>query len=133
SNSAVLPEVNMPGMTGLETLKSIRQFDPTITVLIITAHGNIRDAVEAMRDGAFNYIEKPVQQADSEELVDKATTARSLLTETGLSSPKMKLENSAGPASDNNDEFIGQSSRMRSVFEIIQRVGLVNTSVLIRG
>ena len=121
----VLLDVNMPGMSGLETLKEIRQFDPTISVLIITAHGNIRDAVEAMRDGAFNYIEKPVQQADIEELVEKATTAHALLTETGLSSPKMKL--------DDGEEFIGSSSQMRSVFQVIQRVGAVNTSVLIRG
>jgi DNA-binding NtrC family response regulator len=121
----VLLDVNMAGISGLETLKEIRQLDPTISVLIITAHGNIRDAVEAMRDGAFNYIEKPVQQADIEELVEKATTAHSLLTETGLSSPKMTL--------DDGEEFIGSSSQMRSVFQVIQRVGAVNTSVLIRG
>jgi two-component system response regulator AtoC len=125
----VLMDVNMPGMSGLETLKEIRKFDPTISVLIITAHGNIRDAVEAMREGAFNYIEKPVQQADIEELVEKATTAHALLTETGLSSPKMKL--------DDGDEFIGSSAegsaKMRTVFEVIQRLGAVNTSVLIRG
>lgn len=121
----VLLDVNMPGISGLETLKEIRSLDPMITVLIITAHGNIRDAVEAMRDGAFNYIEKPVQQADIEELVEKATTAHALLTETGLSSPKMKL--------DNGEDFIGNSSQMRSVFQVIQRVGAVETSVLIRG
>ena len=121
----VLLDVNMPGMSGLETLREIRQFDPTISVLIITAHGNIRDAVEAIREGAFNYIEKPVQQADIEELVEKATTAHSLLTQTGLSSPKMKL--------DDGEDFIGSSSQMRSVFQVIQRVGAVNTSVLIRG
>ena len=49
---------------GLEALREIREFDPSIPVLIITAHGNIRDAVEAMREGAYNYIEKPVQEAD---------------------------------------------------------------------
>jgi DNA-binding NtrC family response regulator len=86
-----------------------------------------------MREGAFNYIEKPVRQADIEELVGRASTAHALLTETGLSSPKMKL--------DNGDEFIGsaaqssgqESKKMRTVFEVIQRLGAVNTSVLIRG
>jgi DNA-binding NtrC family response regulator len=121
----VLLDVNMPGLSGLETLREIRQFDPSISVLIITAHGNIRDAVEAMREGAFNYIEKPVRQNDIEELVQRAGTAHALVRETGLSSPKLKL--------DDGEEFIGSSSKMRSVFQIIQRVGMVNTSVLIRG
>jgi two-component system response regulator AtoC len=121
----VLLDVNMPGMSGLETLKEIRNFDPSISVLIITAHGNIRDAVEAMREGAFNYIEKPVQRNDIEELVQKASTAHELIQETGLSSPKLKL--------DNGEDFIGSSSKMRTVFQIIHRVGMVNTSVLIRG
>ena len=50
----VLLDVNMPGISGLEVLRDIRNHDPSITVLIITAHGNIRDAVEAIREGAYN-------------------------------------------------------------------------------
>jgi two-component system response regulator AtoC len=121
----VLLDVNMPGISGIETLKEIRAFDPSISVLIITAHGNIRDAVEAMREGAFNYIEKPVQRNDIEELVEKASNAHTLIQETGLSSPRLKF--------DDKEEFIGTSSKMRSIFQVIQRVGVVNTSVLIRG
>ena len=121
----VLLDVNMPGMSGLDVLREIRSFDPSITVLIITAHGNIRDAVEAMRDGAYNYIEKPVQQSDIEDLVKKASQAHALVQEMGLSSPKLTL--------DNGEQFIGNSSQMRSVFSVIQRLGQVNTSVLIRG
>ncbi len=121
----VLLDVNLPGMSGLEVLRDIRAFDPTISVLIITAHGNIRDAVEAMREGAYNYIEKPVRQPDIEALVRKASEAHALVQEMGLSSPKLLL--------DNGDEFLGHSHQMRSVFQVIQRLGNVNTSVLIRG
>jgi DNA-binding NtrC family response regulator len=121
----VLLDVNLPGMTGLDCLREIRAFDPTISVLIITAHGNIRDAVEAMRLGAYNYLEKPVQQADIENLVKKAGEAHALVHQTGLSSPRITL--------DDGEQFIGDSQEMRSVFQIIQRVGQVNTSVLIRG
>ena len=121
----VLLDVNLPGMSGLDVLKQIRQIDPTITVLIITAHGNIRDAVEAMREGAYNYVEKPVQQSDIEELMLKASNASSLVKKMGLSRPIITLEN--------GEEFIGESQQMRSVFEIIERLGHVNTSVLIRG
>src|SRR4051812_18052720 len=68
----VLLDVNLPGASGLEMLREIRAFDPSISVLIITAHGNIRDAVEAMREGAYNYIEKPVREEDLEDLLRQA-------------------------------------------------------------
>jgi two-component system, NtrC family, response regulator AtoC len=121
----VLLDVNMPGLSGLDVLKEIHSIDPSITVLIITAQGNIRDAVEAMRIGAYNYIEKPVREEDIEEMVKKARDAHTLVLESGFSSPKITL--------DNGEEFIGNSHQMRAVFQIIQRVGQVNTSVLIRG
>jgi len=121
----VLLDVNMPGRSGLEILREIRHVDPSITVLIITAHGNIRDAVEAMREGAYNYIEKPIQESDIRDLVKKASEAHALVQELGLSAPKLTL--------DNGEEFIGNSLKMREVFQVIQRLGLVNTSVLIRG
>jgi DNA-binding NtrC family response regulator len=121
----VLLDVNMQGMSGLEALREIRALDPSVIVLIITAHGNIRDAVEAMREGAYNYLEKPVQEGDIEDLVAKASEAHQLVQEVGLSSPKMTL--------DNGEEFIGTSQQMRTVFQIIARLGQVNTSVLIRG
>lgn len=121
----VLLDVNMPGLSGLEVLRLIQKKDPSITVLIITAHGNIRDAVEAMREGAYNYIEKPVQESDLQDLIKKASEARVLVKELGLSSPQLTL--------DNGEEFIGKSHQMRAVFQVIQRLGQVNTSVLIRG
>jgi two-component system response regulator HydG len=121
----VLLDVNMPGMSGLDVLREIRSRDPSVAVLIITAHGNIRDAVEAMREGAYNYIEKPVQESDLEDLIRKASEAHVLVHQLGLSSPKLTL--------DNGEEFIGNSKQMRAVFQVIQRLGQVITSVLIRG
>jgi DNA-binding NtrC family response regulator len=121
----VLLDVHMPEISGLDVLREIRSRDPSIIVLIITAHGNIRDAVEAMREGAYNYIEKPVQEGDIEDLIKKASQAHILVQELGLSSPKLTL--------DNGEEFIGKSHQMRAVFQVIQRLGQVNTSVLIRG
>jgi two-component system response regulator AtoC len=121
----LLLDVNMPGISGLEVLRRVRILDPSITVLIITAHGSIRDAVEAMREGAYDYIEKPVQENDLENLVKKASEAHVLIQELGLSSPKLTL--------DNGEEFIGNSRQMRAVFQVIHRLGQVNTSVLIRG
>ncbi len=121
----VLLDVHLPGISGLEVLREIKSHDPSITTLIITAHGNIRDAVEAMRDGAYNYIEKPVQDSDIKALIEKASQAHVMIEEMGLSSPTLTL--------DNGEEFIGRSHQMRAVFQVIQRLGQVNTSVLIRG
>jgi DNA-binding NtrC family response regulator len=121
----VLLDVNLPGMTGLEALREIHAFDPSVAVLIITAHGNIRDAVEAMRVGAYNYIEKPVRDADLEDLIRQTQDARALVQKTRLSSPKLML--------DGGQEFISGSHQMREVFEVIKRLGQVTTSVLIQG
>ena len=69
----VLLDVQMPDLSGLETLREIKRYDPSIGVLMITAHGNIKDAVESMRYGAYNYIEKPVQQEHIQEMIDQAS------------------------------------------------------------
>lgn len=121
----VFLDVNLPGMSGLEALREILRIDPTIMVVIITAHGSIRDAVEAMRDGAYSYLEKPVQQEDVEALVHKASEANSLVQATSFASPSLTL--------DTGEKFIGKTREMRAVFEVIQRLGRVNTSVFIRG
>lgn len=122
----VLLDVHLPGgRSGLEILRDLRAEDPSLVVLIVTAHGNIRDAVEAMRDGAFDYIEKPVREHEMLDLVERATQARGLAQAVGYSAPKMLLEN--------GEEFVGTSKQMRAVFSVIQRLGQVSTNVLIRG
>jgi DNA-binding NtrC family response regulator len=120
-----LLDVNLPGRTGLETLREIRAYDPSIIVILITAHGSVRDAVEAMRDGAYNYLEKPVEPLEIEEMIHRASEARNLVRETELSSPRIKLIEGEG--------FIGETRGMRQIFEWISRLGQVSTSVLIRG
>jgi DNA-binding NtrC family response regulator len=121
----VILDVNMPRKSGIEVLKEIREHDPSIIVLIITAHGKLADAVEAIKIGAFNYIEKPVQEKDILALVDKAREAHRMVEEIGFSSPTLLL--------DEGEEFIGRSNQMKSVFQLIHRLTNVSTSVLIRG
>jgi two-component system response regulator AtoC len=121
----VLLDVYLPGLTGLEAFKEIQALDPTLTVIFITAHGNVRDAVEAMREGAYHYLEKPVSETELLTMIDSAAQAHRLIQETRLSSPNLVL--------DKGEQFIGRSQKMREVFQVIQRLGRVNTSVLIRG
>jgi DNA-binding NtrC family response regulator len=118
-------DVNMPKKSGLEVLRLIKEEDPSVLVLMITAHGNVTDAVEALRIGAFNYIEKPVKETHLRALVEKASETHQKVQAVALSSPTLKLEN--------GQDFVGHSRQMKSVFSLIQRLANVSTSVLIRG
>jgi two-component system, NtrC family, response regulator AtoC len=118
-------DVNMPKKTGLEALRIIKETDPSVLVLMITAHGNVSDAVEALKEGAFNYIEKPLKESHLRGLVEKASHTHQAVQAVALSNPTLKLEN--------GQEFVGNSRQMKSVFTLIQRLANVATSVLIRG
>jgi two-component system response regulator HydG len=121
----VLMDVNMPRMTGMEALKEIKAHDPSIIVLILTAFSNVRDAVEATKEGAYNYLEKPIKAENLVYLIDKALKAHSMVRNLSLSSPVFKLPNGT--------EFVGQSTEMKRVFSVIDKLSRVDTAVLIRG
>jgi two-component system, NtrC family, response regulator AtoC len=123
--SIAILDVNMPGLTGIQALRQIKENDPSVLVLVITAHGNVADAVEALKEGAFNYIEKPLKETHLRDLVERASKTHQAVRDVALSSPTLKLEN--------GQEFVGHSRQMKSVFMLIQRLANVSTSVLIRG
>lgn len=121
----VLLDVNMPRMSGLEALKQIKNYDNSIICLILTAYSNVKDAVEAVRQGAYNYLEKPIKSDDLVALVDRALKAHSAVRALTLSSPAMN-------AGDNKD-LIGSSNEMKRIFTMIDKLSRVDTSVLVRG
>lgn len=121
----VLLDVNMPRMTGLEALKEIKAHDPSIIVIMLTAFSNVRDAVEATKEGAYNYLEKPIKAENLVYLVDKALKAQHMVKNMTLSAPVFKLPNGT--------DFIGQSSEMKRIFSVIDKLSRVETAVLIRG
>lgn len=121
----VLLDVNMPRMSGLEALKQIKAYDNSIICLILTAYSNVKDAVEAVRQGAYNYLEKPIKSDDLVALVDRALKAHSAVRTLSLSSPAMN-------AGENKD-LIGSSSEMKRIFNMIDKLSRVDTSVLVRG
>jgi two-component system response regulator AtoC len=77
---AVVTDYTMPGMNGLELLRAIRERDPALPVILLTAHGSERIAVEAMRSGAFEYVTKPFDVGDMSRVLDRALEARGLRT-----------------------------------------------------
>jgi len=121
----VLLDVNMPRMSGLEALKQIKAYDNSIICLILTAYSNVKDAVEAVRQGAYNYLEKPIKSDDLVALVDRALKAHSAVKILSLSSPAMN-------AGENKD-LIGSSNEMKRIFSMIDKLSRVDTSVLVRG
>lgn len=120
----VILDVDMPRMNGLEALRQIKEFDPGIIVIVMTAHATLNDAVQAVKDGAFNYLSKPVSSDDLLALIDKSVTAHNLISNIAASAPVMV---------EQGRKIIGNTSQMQKVFNIIHRLAKVDTPVLIRG
>ncbi len=123
----VVMDVNMPEMNGIEALIEIKKHDPSIIVLILTAFSNVQDAVVAVKEGAYNYLEKPISSDNLVALIKRALKARSLVQTMAFSAPTLSL----GDGGD--DQFVGQSDAMKKVFNIIGKLAKVPTPVLIRG
>lgn len=120
----VILDVDMPRMNGLEALRQIKEFDPGIIAIIMTAHATLNDAIQAVKDGAYNYLQKPVSSDDLLQLIDKAVNAHNLISNIAASAPVMV---------EAGRKIIGHTSQMQKVFNIIHRLAKVETPVLIRG
>jgi DNA-binding NtrC family response regulator len=121
----VMMDVKMPEMDGLEALVKIKEHDPRTFVVIMTAHSNLNDAVLAIKEGAYDYLEKPVKSDRLVEIVRKALEARELVSSLALSNPIFD--------DDVESEFVGNTAKMKEVFNLIFKLCKVDTTVLIRG
>lgn len=121
----VIMDVKMPEMDGITTLEKIKSYDPGICVLIMTAHSNLNDAVKAIKEGAFDYLEKPVEPNDLVKLVNEANKARRLVSDLKINVPIFD--------DDTESSIVGSTTRMREIFGLVHKLGHVDTTVLIRG
>ena len=119
--SLMISDVRMPGLTGLETLQRARKNFPTLPVLLVTAYADIRDAVEAMRDGALNYLAKPI---DLDELLATVHQATGLAQTEPL---KLGAEKNLPP------HIVAHSPLTSALFQQISLVAPSETRVLITG
>jgi two-component system NtrC family response regulator len=122
----VLTDIKMPEMDGITLLKAIKEIDDTIPVIILTAFGTIETAVEAMKEGAVDYLTKPISRDELTLTVGKTLRVR-LLEEENVSlreslEKKLSFEN-----------IIGLSPAMQRVFDVVRRVSATDASVLING
>lgn len=121
----VVMDVNMPEMDGITALTEIKRHDPSVIVIILTAFSNVSDAVKVVKEGAYNYLEKPISSENLIALIKRAIKARSLVETSAFSAPTLSIGTS--------DQFVGKSDVMQKVFHIISKLAKVNTPVLIRG
>ncbi|UCF66884.1 MAG: sigma-54-dependent Fis family transcriptional regulator [Acidobacteriota bacterium] len=122
----VLLDLMLPGVSGLELLRGIRSDDPQREVIMMTAHGSVETAVEAMKAGAFHYLTKPFQNDEVLLLVDSALTRRRLRRENeGLRRALAERHRFA--------RLIGRSRAMQQVYQVIKQVASARTTVLITG
>jgi DNA-binding NtrC family response regulator len=125
----VISDLKMPGMSGEELLKKVSSAYPTVPVIILTGHGSIETAVQAMRDGAFDFVTKPVNLDRLSLLSKRALSNRELvLKHQALEEEVSKLSQKRSYA-----KIIGKSSQMQQVLEVVEQVAQTKASVLITG
>lgn len=120
----VMTDIQMGGITGLDLLAEIKKRAPQTPVLVMTAFGTVESAVEAMRQGAFDYLLKPFSLSEVEARVEKALEQRRLLTENRYL--KETIRQTAG-------KMIGRSEKMQQVHRLIEKVAPHTSPVLILG
>jgi two-component system, NtrC family, response regulator AtoC len=119
----IITDLNMPRADGLQVLRHTREQYPKIPVLILTGEDSIRDCVEAMRAGAFNFLTKPFHPGDLDEIVRQAARARG--AQTG-SAPIVD-------AGEPQVALIGVSAALRAVIDTVERMARTSSTVLITG
>jgi DNA-binding NtrC family response regulator len=122
----VLADMKMPGMGGMELLRTIRQKDASLPVIIMTAYGAIETAVESMKEGAYDFITKPFEE---ERLLH---TVRRALEHQRLLQRNMDLERRIRQK-ERETFFVGESPRMKELIETIKLVARTDVTVLITG
>lgn len=123
SADIVLSDMRMPGMQGLELLRSVRKLHPSVPFVLLTAYGTIDLAVEAMREGAYDFLTKPISLDQLDVLLAQALNVG-------------KRETPAAPAQEGAtglEGMIGDSPAMREVFDKIRKVASSTATVLIQG
>jgi DNA-binding NtrC family response regulator len=122
----VLVDIKMPKMDGMELQRHIKKIDNSIIVIVITAYATVDTAVEAMKEGAFDYLSKPVDPDKLSILIRNAVNQRRLMVE------NIQLRQKVEELSL-QDEIAGESPQIKKILEMIDTVAKTDATVMIRG
>src|SRR3984885_9280030 len=120
----VLTDLKLPGCSGLEVLRETKQADPTIPVILVTAYGSVEEAVTAMKEGAFDFIQKPVDLNHLNILLERATKQQELLRENLL----LREEYAARYGFP---RIVAEHPSMKEASHMTQRVAATDSTVLL--
>ncbi len=143
SYDLVLTDLRMPGFSGMELLRWVQESHPDTPVVMITAHGTVDIAVEAMRGGAFDFITKPFEEAELSSIVDKAVQQRQAnrarAYDPGAASAESdpptdaELSERASREEEILGSIIGVSEPVQQLFRLLRKVAPSPATLLIRG
>jgi DNA-binding NtrC family response regulator len=126
SPDVILLDIRLGNATGLNVFHALREIDPKVLVVFITGHGTAETAIEAMKLGAFDYLVKPLDLAELEQVVEQALKISHLMrVPASVDSPSQ--------LSDTSDRLIGSGPAMQSLFKQIGRVAPLDVNVLVQG
>ncbi len=120
---AIVTDLKMPHMNGLELLDAARRSYPRVPVILLTAHGTVGSAVEALKHGAFDYLTKPFDPDEVQQIVEKAVRTHTL----------QQAEAILRPDEDPDQLLLGESAALREVKRITDRIAATPATVLITG
>ncbi len=124
--SVIITDLVMPRMDGMDLLKKIKESFPGLSVILLTAQASIDSAVEAIKQGAYDYLEKPIDHTRLRILLDKCLEHKRTLNEVELLKAQLRQYGSFG-------ELVGTSRQMQEVYRLIELVAPSTASVLITG
>ncbi|MAT39447.1 MAG: two-component system response regulator [Ectothiorhodospiraceae bacterium] len=122
----VLTDYKMPDITGAEVLRKLKEIQPEIPVIVMTAYGSIESAVDLMKQGAFDYLQKPIDLDELTIAIQRAEERATLLSENAMLKQELRQRYSF-------DNIISQSDEMEAVLNTVARVAPSLASVLICG
>jgi DNA-binding NtrC family response regulator len=122
----VLTDLKLPGSSGLDVLREARRVEPTLPVILVTAYGSVEEAVTAMKEGAFDFIQKPVDLDHLKLLLDRATKQQELLRENLL----LREEYAAHYGFP---RIVAEHPTMKDASQMTQRVAATDSTVLLLG
>jgi len=122
----VITDLKMPGLDGLELLKKGKAVNPAMPFIMLTAFGTVHSAVEAMKEGAYDYLVKPLDTEELKVVVKKALEVHRLTREVERLRSQLELDLDF-------KQFVGQSKPMRAILRLVKIVAKSNATVLIQG